>query len=98
MTEPVARPEAGKRGLVDLEDLQDTPRALSSDAAENLTSIDPVALIRMTCEKCLANRIGRKIARKAEMVRVTKVMTQVCTRRVTVSTTDAPKKCYELVV
>ena len=93
----MARPEAGKRGLVDLEDLQDTPRALSSDAAENLTSIDPVALFRMTCEKCLANRIGRKIARKALMVRVTKVMPQPCIRCATVSTTDVLKKCYDLV-
>ena len=75
-----------------LEDLQDTPRAFSADAAENLTSIDPVGLMGMGCERFFAKPKGRKIARKAEMVRVTNVMAQVCIRRVTVSTTDALKK------
>ena len=57
-----------------LEDLQDTPRAVSADAAENLTSIDPVGLMGIGFEMFFAKPTGRKIARKAEMVRVTNVM------------------------
>jgi hypothetical protein len=81
-----------------LEDLQDTPRALSAYDSENLMSIDPVGLMGMGFERFFAKPTGRKIARKAEMVRVTKVMAQACIRRVTVSTADALKKCYDLLV
>ena len=71
---PLTEPVAGKRGLVDIEDLQDPPRALSAYDSENLMSIDPVGLMGMGFERFFAKPTGRKTARKAEMVRVTNVM------------------------
>jgi hypothetical protein len=42
-----------------------------------VTSIDPVGLMVMRYERFFAKPKGRKIARKAEMVRVTNVMAQL---------------------